>query len=808
MPVDQNQLDDADDAVVYSPDDALAGGAYRTDVSVTDKWGNRSTASGEFTVAGTAPSVTILSPMADSVSDDGMPLISAVVTGSGALDVVTMIDGEAVDAAIDGKNLSYTPDPALGEGAHTVTITVTDPDGKMADASVTFSVEFDHSPPVVTEASPKGMVWGGDVTLSVTAVDDQSGVASIAIALDGGEAVDGATRAVEGLAVGQHMATATVTNGDGYSQDYSWTFTVALDEEPPAIGSTSPHGVTRTTTPTVTVGATDLTGIASIAIAVMNRDGDAVEGETAMSEDGTSASFTPAGELANGVYSVTAVVVDNYGNSASTSWSFNVEADYDTTMPSIDVVSPQGIVRVEMPSVSVSASDVSDTAQEGLSGVASIEISVAGSDGSAVDGSIAMGDGSAVFTPGGALANGEYMATATVTDNSGNTNTASWTFTVEVIRDETAPSIGNTSPLGISRSAMPEISVAATDEMSGIASIEISVMNSAGGAVDGSIAMGDGSAVFTPGAALANDTYTASTVVTDNSGNVSAASWSFTVQVDVDTTSPSIDVVSPTGIVRVDMPSVSVSASDVSDTGQAGLSGVASIEITVAASDGSAVDGAIESDGSGSAVFIPGAPLANGQYTASATVTDNSGNASSTSWSFTVEVIMDIAEPVIGVTSPSGIVRVDMPTITASATDEMSGVANIDISVRASDGSGVAGSSEFDGGTMGRFNLAGGLANDTYTATAVVTDNAGNETTGSWSFTVEVVMDTMPPVINATSPQGTIRTDMPRVDVSATDDMSGIASFAIRVVRSDFAQIAGEVVSRAAPRRSSDRQML
>ena len=795
VPVDQNQLDDADDAVVYSPDDALAGGAYRTDVSVTDKWGNRSTASGEFTVAGTAPSVTILSPMADSVSDDGMPLISAVVTGSGALDVVTMIDGEAVDAAIDGKNLSYTPDPALGEGAHTVTITVTDPDGKMADASVTFSVEFDHSPPVVTEASPKGTVWGGDVTLSVTAVDDQSGVASIAIALDGGEAVNGATRAVEGLTLGQHMATATVTNGDGYSQDYSWTFTVALDEEPPTIGSTSPHGVTRTTMPTVTAGATDLTGIASIAIAVMNSNGDAVEGETAMAEDGTSASFMPAGELANGVYSVTAVVADNYGNSASTSWSFNVEANYDTTMPSIDVVSPQGIVRVEMPSVSASASDVSDTAQEGLSGVASIEISVAASDGSAVDGASEYdGSGSAVFTPGGALANGEYMATATVTDNSGNTNTASWTFTVEVIRDETAPVIGNTSPLGISRSAMPEISVAATDEMSGIGSIEISVMNSAGGAVDGSVAMGDGSAVFTPGDALPNDTYMASTVVTDNSGNVSAASWSFTVQVDVDTTSPSIDVVSPTGIVRVDMPPVSVSASDVSDTGQAGLSGVASIEISVAASDGSAVDGSIESDGSGSAVFIPGAPLANGQYTASATVTDNSGNASSTSWSFTVEVIMDIAEPVIGVTSPSGIVRVDMPTITASATDEMSGVGSIEISVRASDGSGVAGSSEFDGGTMARFNLAGGLANDTYTATAVVTDNAGNETMGSWSFTVEVVMDTMPPVINATSPQGTIRTDMPRVDVSATDDMSGIASFAIRVVRSDYARVAGEVV--------------
>ena len=473
VPVDQNQLDDADDEVVYSPDDALAGGAYRTDVSVTDKWGNRNTASGEFTVAGTAPSVTILSPMADSVSDDGMPLISAVVTGSGALDVVTMIDGEAVDAQIDGKNLSYTPDAPLAEGDHTVTIQATDPDGKMADASVTFSVEFDHSPPVVTQVSPQGVVWGADTTLSVTAVDDQSGVASIAIALDGGDAVDGATRAVEGLTLGQHTATATVTNGDGYSDTYSWTFTVALDEEPPAIGTGSPLGIVRSTTPTVSVGATDLTGIASIDIAVANSNGDTVAGDTAMSEDGTSASFVPGDGLANGAYSVVAVVTDNSGNSASTSWSFTVEADYDTTSPSIDTVSPTGIVRVDMPSVSVSASDVSDTGQEGLSGVAGIEISVAASDGSAIDGSIDFdNEGLAIFTPGAALANGEYTASTTVTDASGNSSSTSWSFTVEVIRDETSPVIGGTSPQGISRSAMPQISVSATDERSGIASIE------------------------------------------------------------------------------------------------------------------------------------------------------------------------------------------------------------------------------------------------------------------------------------------------------------------------------------------------
>ena len=551
IPVNQDELEDTDDSVVYSRDEQLAGGAYRTDVSVTDRWGNRSSGSMEFTVVGTLPSVTILSPMTDSVSDDGMPLISAAITGIGALDVVAMIDGEAIDAAVEGNQLQYTPEAPLAEGQHTVTIQVTDPDGKMAEASVTFSVEFDHSPPVISQVSPLGTGFGPTVTLSVTAIDDQSGVASVTIALDGGEAVDGASRDVDGLALGQHTATATATNGDGYASEYTWTFTVYLDEEAPTIGTTSPHGVVRTTSPTITAAASDESGIASIDIAVMNSGGEVVEGETAMAEDSTSASFNPAAALANDTYTAAAVVTDNAGNVASTNWSFTLEASYDTTMPSIDVTSPHGIVRGAMPIIRASASDVSDTAQEALSGIASIEISVAASDGSAIDGASEFDGGSAAaFTPAAGLANGEYTASATVTDNSGNVNTASWSFTVEVIMDMTAPSIGNTSPQGVSRSAMPEISVAATDDLSGIGSIEIAVMNSAGDAVDGSTAMGEGSAIFTPSAALANDTYTATTVVTDNSGNVSTASWSFSVEVIMDVTAPVIANTSPQGISR------------------------------------------------------------------------------------------------------------------------------------------------------------------------------------------------------------------------------------------------------------------
>ena len=92
--------------------------------------------------------------------------------------------------------------------------------------------------------------------------------------------------------------------------------------------------------------------------------------------------------MANGAYAVAVVVTDHAGNTANANWTFTVEADYDTTNPIINVVSPQGIVRVEMPTVSVSASDASDTGKQDLSGIADIAISVAGSDGAAVDGSV------------------------------------------------------------------------------------------------------------------------------------------------------------------------------------------------------------------------------------------------------------------------------------------------------------------------------------------------------------------------------------------------------------------------------------
>ena len=765
IPVNQDELEDTDDSVVYSRDDQLAGGAYRTDVSVTDRWGNRSSSSAEFTVVGTLPSVTILSPMADSVSDDGMPLISAALTGTGALDVVFTIDGEAIEGAVDGNSLSYTPEAPLAEGDHTVTIRVTDPDGKMAEASVTFSVELDHSPPVISQVSPLGVIWGDSTTLTVTAIDDQSGVASVSIALDGGDAVEGASRDVEGLALGQHTATATATNGDGFSDEYTWTFSVALDEEAPSIGTQSPQGIVRSANPTVSVSAIDFSGIASIAISVMGSDGAAVDGDTAVDENGTAASFNPAGSLANDTYAVAVVVTDNAGNTATADWSFTVEANYDTTKPSVDVTSPHGIVRVANPTISVAASDVSDTAEEGLSGIASIDISLMTDAGEEVAGSTDMGDGSASFMPADSLDNGTYTASAVVTDNSGNVSAASWSFVVEVVMDHAPPAIGATSPSGIVRIDMPTISVSATDDLSGVGNIDISLTAGDGSTVDGASEF-DGAtlATFTPSAALANDTYTASAVVTDNAGNETKGNWSFTVEVVTDTLPPTITATSPQGLVRNDAPTISVGATD-------DMSGVASIEISVSDSGGQ-VAGSGSFDGA-IGRFAPDGALDNDTYTVNAVVTDNAGNSASANWSFTLEA--DDASPVINLTSPQGTVRTEDPRVTVAATDDLSGIGDIEIRVFNSRLERVGGPTVFEGGTRAVFSPSARLSNDTYTVGVTVTDKAGNVTDASWSFTVQV--DTTPPVISATSPLGIVRDEQPRVSVSATDDEIGYGRY-------------------------------
>ena len=212
----------------------------------------------------------------------------------------------------------------------------------------------------------------------------------------------------------------------------------------------------------------DESGIQNIEIRVLNSAFERIGGPTQFT-GGTTAVFTPNRKLRNDTYTVGVTAVDKSGNRADASWTFVLEADH--TPPVINVTSPQGIIRDETPRISVSATD-------NISGIANFEIRVYDSRFVRVAGPTTFEGGTvAYFTPSNDMKNDTYTVGVKVTDKAGNTTNADWAFTIEV--DKVPPTIGDTGPHGIIRSATPRVTVSATDDLSGVKSVAIRVIDAA-----------------------------------------------------------------------------------------------------------------------------------------------------------------------------------------------------------------------------------------------------------------------------------------------------------------------------------------
>ena len=120
----------------------------------------------------------------------------------------------------------------------TAVVMVADANGEVEKDAVTFTVSADDATPaVITQVSPQGVVKSDSATFSVQAYDEQSGVATVTLSLNGGDAAEGETLAVTGLVSGTQTVDAVVTNGAGLETPFRWTFTVVLDTTPPEISS-------------------------------------------------------------------------------------------------------------------------------------------------------------------------------------------------------------------------------------------------------------------------------------------------------------------------------------------------------------------------------------------------------------------------------------------------------------------------------------------------------------------------------------------------------------------------------------------
>src|SRR5207248_2939764 len=204
----------------------------------------------------------------------------------------------------------------------------------------------------------------------------------------------------------------------------------------------------------------------------------------------------------------------------------------------------------------------------------------------------------------------------------------------------------------------------------------------------------------------------------------------------------------------------------------------------------SPVSGAVSfSPDSKTMTFTPTSAFVDGTYTATATAKDAAGNATTTTWSFTV----DGAAPVNQSTSPATGSTVKAPATVSAVYNEALDTAASSLtvcpgSVTPCDGTKnpLAGSTQFSGDHKTVvFVPASTITDGAYTATAVVKDPAGNgPVTTTWNFTVN---DLTAPVNTATSPLDAAHTKTPAAVSASYDEPidAGGGSFTFTLTNTD-----------------------
>src|SRR5207249_1865162 len=159
---------------------AITAGDHSVLVEVTDRAGNSVNVTVPFHFDPNAPSVSITSPAPGSYADskDVSVTWTAIDSGSGVATLQLSVDSEAP---------IYL---AITAGDHSVLVEVTDRAGNSVNVTVPF--HFDPNAPSVsiTSPAPGSYADSKDVSVTWTAIDSGSGVATLQLSVDSEAPID------------------------------------------------------------------------------------------------------------------------------------------------------------------------------------------------------------------------------------------------------------------------------------------------------------------------------------------------------------------------------------------------------------------------------------------------------------------------------------------------------------------------------------------------------------------------------------------------------------------------------------------
>ena len=350
------------------------------------------------------------------------------------------------------------------------------------------------------------------------------------------------------------------------------------------------------TTPVITGTTTDVEAGQIVTITVKDSEGKTQVISTVVAEDGTYRVEVP-NELPDGAYTVIATVADKAGNSATATDTGMIDA-----VVTLTVNAPDGVSNDNTPYISGTSDAIGSnvnlviTDSKGATHTVTVPVTEEGTY--AVDLSEQLPDG-------------KYTVSATVSNSTGKTATASDTGEIDttaVITVE-APDLSNDNT--------PTLTGTTTDVEEG-QTVTLTVTDSRGGSqVVTATVQADGSYQAEVPNALPDGRYSVEAVVSDKAGNRAEARDDNNGKGNViDTTAP---------VITVDAPdNTSDNTPLISGTTDAPAGSIVSITVTDSQGSVQTVSASVGADGRYS-VEVPKA-LAEGRYTAEAAVKDPAGN--------------------------------------------------------------------------------------------------------------------------------------------------------------------------------------
>jgi hypothetical protein len=472
---------------------------------------------------------------------------------------------------------------------------------------------------------------------------------------------------------GVHPFTAIATDANGRQTEATVSF--IRDTVPPQLTITVPSDglVTNNSTRTITGTVDDPQAIVSI-------------GWSGMEIPVVNGTFTTQVTLEEGLNYIELSAMDPASNF---SYAY-LQITLDTILPQINVTNPAEGMAVNSPTLNVTGAIVDEnisTVTVGVNHGLPQALTLTGND----------------FSGSVTLAPGSNTLTFRAVDKAGNTGSA----LSSVLLDLELPTVAITAPqLGSILSGAVTVTAEASDAVSGIASLTLYVDGQA------QATLNQPPFSFTlDTSAIASGLHTIVVRPRDRAGNESEAS----VSVTIDNAPPVIAITAPlSGSVLSGLITVSIQAGDA-------VSGIASVSLFV--------DGQLQATQAQPPFNLPlnTLPFASGTHTITARAVDNKGNRAEAS----ISLVFDHEPPAVSIVSPaSGTTVLGIMTVSVEASDSISGVASVTLSVN---------SRPYSTLNQPPFNFTvdtSGFVPGSYTVTTRAIDRVGNQ--GEASITVRV----------------------------------------------------------------------